>query len=729
VWVRRLTRALLLLALCGLLPARAPGQERPVPPDAAALIDGLRAKSVEARRSAAVALRSSARGTQRQALPALVDLLNKEKDGQVRLAVLDAVTALGPDAGSAVPALVHTLRSDYGGQREEEMHQDYRSALALAAVGAPAVEGLRGLLKDGKPNVRAEAAMALGRIGADAAPAVPDLIHLLGDKNERIGQEASLALGRIGKTAIVALVAASENRDDLIRARAVASLGHLPVADERAQQAAEKCAFDSAPVVRAAALKTLARCTLADDAFLAILKQNMRHDDERVRLAVVGVLVERRGLLMPMAPDLGSLLTTKNDGVARHAAFLLSKIGPEAAPRLLHALGDENGRVDQIGEALAHIGRPVAPLLAEALGSSDPRVRQAAALAIGQIRPVMPETVKKLADSLHDSDVKVRAASLAAIGGLGPRAAEAIASVRGMLHDESAEVRTEAVAILAQRAPHDDGLTHDLVALLDDPDARVQRQVIDTLRSLGPVGRDTASVVTGKLRSTDPDVRRAAVEFVGSQPQFAALAVPALSSLLGDASPKIRAIAAQALGKLGKAAQPALAPLTALLTAEQVEVREAAATALGGLELDAAIVRAPLVRALRDDKTEVRRAATRAIQRLGPQAAIFVPDIILLAEKTDNVRSVERMLRRFERAGPDARSVPELIKLLEHKKEGVRLLAIKFLALAGQKAQDALPTLEQMSGDPSTEVRKQAAAAHDRIKKGISPIESGGKRG
>ena len=171
----------------------------------------------------------------------------------------------------------------------------------------------------------------------------------------------------------------------------------------------------------------------------------------------------------------------------------------------------------------------------------------------------------------------------------------------------------------------------------------------------GRLGMIALSGVIGKLQNADPDVRRAAIEFVGSHAQAAGEAVPALKSLLADPSPKIKTIAAQTLGKLGKAAQPALASLSSLLGAEQAEVREAAATALGGLELDAPLLRASLAKALSDDKTEVRRAATRAIQRLGPQGAIFVPDIILLAEKSENLRSVERMLRRFERTGPDER--------------------------------------------------------------------------
>src|SRR5437762_2591977 len=148
----------------------------------------------------------------------------KEKDGQVRLAVLDAVTALGPEAAPAVPALVHTLRTNYGGQGKEELHQDYRSALALAAVGKPAVEGLRGLLTERKENVRAEAIMSLGRIGPGAEAAVDDLVPLLGDRSERIRREAAVALGRIGAASAGPLVAASTHDDAAIRARAVESL-------------------------------------------------------------------------------------------------------------------------------------------------------------------------------------------------------------------------------------------------------------------------------------------------------------------------------------------------------------------------------------------------------------------------------------------------------------------------------------------------------------------------
>ena len=80
------------------------------------------------------------------------------------------------------------------------------------------------------------------------------------------------------------------------------------------------------------------------------------------------------------------------------------------------------------------------------------------------------------------------------------------------------------------------------------------------------------------------------------------------------------------------------------------------------------------------------------------------------------------MLRRYERRGPDVRSVPELARLLEHDQDNVRLLAVKFLGLAGGSAKGALPALERLRDDPSTEVRKQAEAAGERIRNGSAPV-------
>ena len=71
--------------------------------------------------------------------------------------------------------------------------------------------------------------------------------------------------------------------------------------------------------------------------------------------------------------------------------------------------------------------------------------------------------------------------------------------------------------------------------------------------------------------------------------------------------------------------------------------------------------------------------------------------------------------RRFERSGPDAKSIPELIERLRHERDAVRLKAIEFLGFAGRLAAEAVPHLERLREDASEEIRKAAATAIERI--------------
>jgi len=715
--------AFLIFVAWGSLAAGSAGQDGSTSNPAPRLED-LRSGDVIVRRAAASRFRLAEKSLQQKALPTLIDLLMKEKDGQLRLAVLDAVTALGPDAEPAIPALVHTLRTSYGGARQEESHQDYRSALALAAIGKPAVEGLCGLLEDPKENVRAEAVMSLGRIGPDASAAVNDLVARLGDKSDRIGREVSLALGRLGPSAIEPLIAASSDQNPTIRVRAIEGLGFLSAPNDRVFAGLIEVSREADPRACAEAVRSLGRLNCPEEALVPILKASLRRKDETVRRAVVDLLVERRSLLPGMASELESLLAAEDAGVSRHAAFLLGKMGPEAAPRLVNALTHRESRIDQIAEALAQVGRPALGLLTQAIESPKPRLRRGAALALGQIRPLAPGVVPKLILGLNDPDVEVKTAFLTAIGELGRRGSEAVPTVRALLQDESAEVRLQVVVILGRSAPRDDLLVGDLSSLLQDSDSRVQGKAIDLLQSLGPLARRSLTAVVGLLTSPDPEVRRSAVEFLESHGPAAVEAVPELSTLLADPSPKIRMAAARTLGKLGKPAQPSVGPIAALLGDEHSEVREVAAFALGNLELDADTLHPHLGKALRDEKVEVRRAAAKSIQRLGPSGAILIPDIIAMAANKENQRSVDRLLRPFERTGPDVRSLPELIKQLEHEQVVVRLLAIKFLGLAGREATEAIPALERFREDPSADIRQQAKTACEQIKNDLpSPRE------
>ena len=65
-----------------------------------------------------------------------------------------------------------------------------------AKFGSPAViDALRTLLTDEDPNVRAVAAISLGRTGSTDERIVDELINLLSDKDRIVRQSACLSLG------------------------------------------------------------------------------------------------------------------------------------------------------------------------------------------------------------------------------------------------------------------------------------------------------------------------------------------------------------------------------------------------------------------------------------------------------------------------------------------------------------------------------------------------------
>ena len=99
----------------------------------AALVEDLKSDDLEKRRDAAIAIGRLDAAAHNEALPALIDRIAEDKDPQVRLSVLEILTALGPDAAPAADALAHAVSHEFGGRFAEEQHGRFRAALALAA--------------------------------------------------------------------------------------------------------------------------------------------------------------------------------------------------------------------------------------------------------------------------------------------------------------------------------------------------------------------------------------------------------------------------------------------------------------------------------------------------------------------------------------------------------------------------------------------------------------------
>lgn len=682
------------------------------------LTTGLADTNVDARRAAARGVFESAEPVRIALLPRLRELLRAEKDGQVRLWLFDALTAMGPDAAEAVPDLVFSMRSSFGGSRTEKAHQDYRAAMALAAIGKPSVQALKELLADPgtKENVRAESIMALGRIGKDAKPAIPDLVPLLGHESERLRRETIVATGSIGPASVPALIQASKDTNPRVRAGAVAALGGTKSKDPAAIDSVTAASRDSAAEVRIAAVEALSGFDLPDDRLLAGLRQAMNDADAKVVQAAIRGLVARPSLLGPALPDLERVIAAGPGESAKVAAFAIAATGEGATARLLKALERPESPVEAIAEALVLQGRQASPQLSAALASENPRVRRGCALALGTIRPLEAETPARLAAGLKDPDEAVRGAFLKALGELGPRARPVVPDVRALLDDTNPATRAQAVDVLFLCSARDERLVEDLTGKLADSATPVQVAALDRLRALGPLGRKALPQATARLGSPDDAVRKSAAAMIASHGAGAGEAVPALAAALENPDRDIRILAVKTLARIGRPAQVAFPKFEPLSKSENVDEREAVFQAIGNLGLDADAVRPVLTQGLRDAEERVRRAAIGAVGQLGPAGAVMLPDLIRIAANPKEQRSVERAVRRYERRGPDPRTVPDLIALSKHDKENVQLLAIRFLALVRPTRSEIENAFEAMKDHASETVRKKAAEALQEIR-------------
>ena len=105
-----------------------------------------------------------------------------------------ALGAMREAASNAVPALIDVIQREKVSRPLREMPV---SALALGKIGAPAVPGLIEVTTHPDPKVRTSAAMALGFIGSKADAALPHLVPLLRDNHADVRRAATLAIGNI----------------------------------------------------------------------------------------------------------------------------------------------------------------------------------------------------------------------------------------------------------------------------------------------------------------------------------------------------------------------------------------------------------------------------------------------------------------------------------------------------------------------------------------------------
>jgi HEAT repeat protein len=309
--------------------------------------------------------------SRREGVEQLIANLKDEIPGK-RLAAARTLGKIGPAAKDAIPALVHVLNTD------EEVGVRIDSADALGRIGPAAVPALIDTLKERKRFVRELSAEALGQIGPAAKDAVPALIVALKDEDSDVRSTSAMALGRIGpaaKKAVPALVVALNDNLFGYRAGSARALGLIGPEAKEAVPALITALMDEDGTVRRASAVALGRIGPVTKTVVPALAITAVRDEDFESRRSAAFALSRIGPAAKVAlPLLQKTLDDRDFNVRVAGAVALVKVDEahraEAGQKLLSLLDDSRDRrgfsKDEevlIVNALAALGHQAKPQL------------------------------------------------------------------------------------------------------------------------------------------------------------------------------------------------------------------------------------------------------------------------------------------------------------------------------------------------------------------------------
>lgn len=267
------------------------------------------------------------------------DLLNYERPGEA-VAAAQRLYRMGPDAATAIPALIEAL---HDGNRDVRAY----SAAALSQIGAAAVMPLIDVVEtDGHDLATMHAIVALARMGTIASEAVPILIRKIVHTNRNIASAAEQALVSFRSDAVPELNDALSDEDPTIRSRVAFILGKIGALAKPAIPALTDALTDSEVNVRRNSAEALGE--IGEDDPIAVARLTAAMSDVGNTIDVRAMAATSLGRIVPTSADvvtpLIASLDTDNADLCNAAAQALGEFPGEAeriVPSLIAALGDE----------------------------------------------------------------------------------------------------------------------------------------------------------------------------------------------------------------------------------------------------------------------------------------------------------------------------------------------------------------------------------------------------
>jgi len=376
--------------------------------------------------------------------------LNDERADR-RAQAVDAIVALGYEA---VPELVRALRT----------HESRAQQLFAATVRRVPWVHFR---TRNTVRLRAQAALALGRMGITAVAAAPQLIAALGDSSAYVREQAEIALIAIGPRVTPSLTNGLLAPTSTARCQAARILGRLGEAAATASPALIERLNDSYVEVRAASAEALGRIGQDPAQVVPALSRALHDPSGRVREQAAWAMNRFGGKAVLALPELIRALSDSHDAVRASAANALARIGASAAPAVPALVGNLHHASSPVrtsaARALGRIGFPsvtAVPALVRALQGQDFFTQMESARALGQIGPEAATAVPQLTMLLKEEPVALRVCAAEALGRMGEAARPAVPALLEALNNDHSGVGHTVVRALRMISPEIAGEFH-----------------------------------------------------------------------------------------------------------------------------------------------------------------------------------------------------------------------------------------------------------------------------
>ena len=443
------------------------------------------------------------------AVPALIEALKPRTEGSVvyfgvsQLAA-KALGKMGVQAKVAVPALKELLD---GGSRAQ-------AAVALWRIGERAesnfpklIPGLIEALKDGAPDVRTDAAAALQTIVEHTEAAVPALIAAMRHSNPEVSLYAIRALGTMGakaEAAVPALVESLDAWNALVVRAAAKALGQMGVKAKVAVSALKELLDGGSRAQAAVALWRIGeRAESNFPKLIPGLLEALTDDDPDVRTDAAAALQTTLEHAEAAVPELIRARLGDNPQVSKVAIEAIVKMAERAVPELMKALKDQDADIRCIAaQALGRIGEKAAAAVAaltERLGDENVDVR---ASVVSTLMKIGELAVPPLIEALKDRAVRSDAALL--LGWFGEKAAAAKPALLEELlktHDSSNFYLARAlIKIEAKGKGPSPEVIEAVVKVLKSQESWAQQELFNDLAA---VGQHAGPVLISLMKDSD----------------------------------------------------------------------------------------------------------------------------------------------------------------------------------------------------------------------------------